>query len=548
MRAIQAADLFCGGGGTTTGLLHACRKLNRKVNLVAVNHWPQAIQTHMRNHPWARHICASLDGIDPPADGQKTLFQCVDSVEPNQALKGKKLNLLIASPECTHHSNARGGRPRSDQSRATPWCILRWMEAGRPGQVIIENVPEFQNWGPLGSRGQPLKTRKGDTFRAFLNAMGSLGYNVEFRVLNCADFGDPTTRKRLFIRAQRSGKIRWPDRSHAPREDAGELGLEPWKPAREVIDWSIQSRSIFNRKRPLAEKTMKRIAAGIEKYWGEWAEPFLVMMYGTSTARGLDQPLPTVTAKGQHLYLAEPFLIPQQSGGAPRKTGDPVPTVATAGAIAVVEPFMVTVNHGEKNRRPGGRVHDLEKPFPTVTCHNGKGLVQPFILPQRNDSRPRAVDEPLQTVTTTSRGIGLAQPFLVPQFGERPTQTPRTHSVKDPLPTVTSHGAGALVEPFITKYYGTGKTKEISEPLDTVTAKDRFALVEPGLVEDKAGNRYLLDIRFRMLAPTELAAAMSFPDGYEFLGNKSEVVKQIGNAVPVRTAEALCTAALEKIA
>lgn len=544
MRAIQAADLFCGGGGTTTGLLQACRRLNRKVALVAVNHWAQAIQTHMRNHPWARHICASLDGIDPPADGQKTLFQCVDSVEPNQALKGKKLNLLIASPECTHHSNARGGRPRSDQSRATPWCILRWMEAGRPGHVIIENVPEFQNWGPLGTRGQPLKSRKGDTFNAFLNAMGSLGYTVEHRVLNCADFGDPTTRRRLFIRAQRTGKIRWPDRSHAPRDEADELGLKPWKPARDVIDWSINSRSIFSRKKPLAPKTMKRIAAGIEKYWGEWAQPFLVMMYGTSTARPLDEPMPTVTAQGQHLYLAEPFLIPQHGGGAPRKTGEPVPTVATAGAISMVEPFLVKYHGGKRYVR----TRSIDEPLPTQDTSNRFALAEPFMMEVNHggaDSRTQDINRPIPTLTAKN-GRAVVEPFLVPQFGERPTQTPRTHGVGEPLPTVTSHGAGALVEPFIAKYYGTGKTKEISEPLDTVTSRDRFALIEPGIVQDESGTRYELDIRFRMLAPNELAAAMSFPDGYEFLGNKSEVVKQIGNAVPIKTAEALCLAALKK--
>jgi len=506
---IKAADLFCGAGGTSTGLLQACEAMGLRLDLLAVNHWPLAIQTHMANHPGARHACASLQAIDL---GPGNLFPSVDAIDPRQAVSGAKLDLLVASPECTHHSNARGGRPVNDQSRSTPWCILRWADAVQPRTILVENVPEFASWGPIGSNGRPLKTRKGETFAAFLTALEALGYTVEHRILNAADFGDATTRRRLFVIATR-GRLRptWPAPTHTK---GGGGGLPAWRPAREIIDWGVESESIFTPGRRLAPKTIERIAAGLRRYCGPWAEPFLDLLNGTSDSQSLEAPLAAVTAEGDRLALLQPFLLPHR----------------TFRNMAV-------------------------------------------------DS----VDSPLRTITAHSSDFELVEPFLVPFFGERPGQDPRTHSVDQPLPAVTSHGAGGLVQPFLAKYNGTGGgPRSVENPLGTVTTKDRYGLVEPwiaslanttdgprnydldrplptqtgtrtfGLVEprivDIAGDRYLLDIRFRMLQPHELAAAMSFPRGYRFHGTRDEQVKQIGNAVAVGTARALCTAMLRPLA
>lgn len=488
MKVIHAADLFCGAGGTSTGLARACESLGLGLSLIAVNHWDIAIQTHTANHPKAQHLCTSLDSVDP-----------------RKVVPAGHLHLLVASPECTHHSIARGGKPVTDQSRFTAWHVLRWADALRIDSILIENVREFRDWGPIGTNGRPLKTKRGDTYRAFLNSLRSLGYVVEDRILNAANYGDPTTRARLFIIARRGRrKITWPDASHAA-DGRLPMGLEKWKAAREIIDWSLVSQSIFNRKRPLAPATLARIEAGLRKFGGANAEPFIVVLRRHGNGRSVDQPLPTLTAGGEHMGLCEPFVLQQQSGGAPRSTKEPLPTVAGKGAISLVQPFLVSANHGT-DKREG--VRQFER-------------------------RAKSLDEPVPTLTG-SNGLALVEPFIVPFFGERDGQLPRVHSVDDPLPTVTSHGAGGLVEPFVTKYYGTGKAKPVSEPLDTITAKDRFALVTVD------GQEAQLDIRFRMLQPHELARAMSFDDDYLFSGTREQRVKQIGNAVPVNLAKALC--------
>ena len=298
MRSLKAVDLFCGAGGTSTGLIRACEALGYGVDLLAVNHWSVAIDTHARNHPGVRHVCANVDAVDP-----------------RRAVPGGRLDLLVASPECTHHSNARGGRPVSDQQRASAWHVLRWAEALHVDHVLIENVPEFQTWGPIGANGRPLKSKRGETYRAFLGALGSLGYRVEARVLNAADYGDPTTRRRLFIMARRGNRRPvWPAPTHS-RDGKDLFGMQPrWRPARDIIDWSIAGRSIFQRKKALAAATLRRIEAGLRRFGGPALEPFLVVLRNHSVGRSLDDPAPTVTTSGAHLALCQPFVLPQQSG------------------------------------------------------------------------------------------------------------------------------------------------------------------------------------------------------------------------------------------
>jgi DNA (cytosine-5)-methyltransferase 1 len=569
---LYCADLFCGAGGTSSGLVAAAHELGLDVELIAINHWPVAIATHSANYPWARHICARIE-----------------EVQPRDVVPGGRLHLLVASPECTFHSVARGGRPIEDQKRVPAWGVIQWVQELFVDSVLIENVPEFKRWGPLGANGKPLKRRAGETYQAFLQALRSLGYRVEEKVLCCADYGDATTRRRLFIVATRKGVPAWPVPSHGPREKITiqsslfPKSLQPWRPAREIIDWELKGKNIFGRKKPLAEKTMRRIAAGMKKINGLDIEPFLVMLYGTNKTRSVDQPLPTVTASGQHIGLCEPFLLSQASGGAPRPVEEPVPTICARGAVQMVEPFLIPFFGEREDQEP--RTHTVHEPVPTV----GKarlGLAEPFLVaaggPEGKGRNPKSINEPLDTVLTENHdalvqpfvvtvnhgdggtvpndrcrpvedplptltcknGFGVVEPFLLPhQHGNDTDQNVR--SVEQPMPTVTATSSDVfLVEPYVSKYYGTGICQPVAEALDTVTTKDRFGLVEPYLIP-VGDNRYL-GIRFRMLQPHELAAAQGFAKSYKFHGNKSTQVKQIGNAVPHYTAKALCREQLKR--
>ena len=541
---LEMADLFAGGGGFSTGIAEACKQIGRNPSLVAINHWKVAVDTHRRNHPWARHLCTGIESVNPT------------DVAP------ARLNLLAASPECTDHSNARGGRPCNNQKRASAWLILKWLQEIYVEAVLIENVEEFCKWGPLGANGRPLKSMRGTLFDQFISSLKALGYNVEWRVLNAANYGGATTRERLFIMARRgrNKRILWPDQSHSRLGD-----IQPdmfgdkkrWRPAREIIDWTVPSRSIFTRKKPLAPATLERIAAGLRKFGGKNAEPFLVVLRNHMGAQSLSQPVPTLTASGEHVGLCQPFIAELRGGKTANSLNDPLSTITTKGAHhALIQPFVMSMEHACKpfavqlvhGRDPNGggherRTHDIDSPMPTITTVDAWGVVEPFMVEYHGnhrgrkdgDRRARSLDDPLPTQTTENR-FGLAQPFIVPFFGERGGQTPRSHSLDDPLPTVTSHGAGGLVEPFLVSYYGTGNVSTVGQPLPTVTAKDRFGLVEC--------DGYALDIHFRMLSWRELASAMGFPEWYEFEGTRSDKVRQIGNSVEVRTAKALALAAL----
>lgn len=507
MSDLNLADLFAGGGGFSTAIAHVCKRLGKRPNLVAINHWKTAIETHKRNHPWAKHLCTGLEAVDPA------------KVSPSY-----RLNLLAASPECTHHSNARGGKPMSDQSRASAWLILKWLQELYVESVLIENVHEFQDWGPLGADGRPLQSMKGALFNQFISSLKSLGYNVEWRVLNAADYGGVTTRERLFIMARRgrNKRIIWPDRTNAPMGDQQPSlfgrQMDRWRPAREIIDWNLPSQSIFNRKKRLAPATLERIAAGLRKFGGANAEPFLVILRNHMAAQSINEPVPTVTAGGNHIGLCEPFVMSMEHSH---------------------KPFMVPLNHGT-TKGGGHRVYDIDQPMPTITTVDAWGVVEPFVLPlNRHKDQPFTVDRPMNTITATSADYGLVEPFLVEYRGShagRDDGNRRVASLHNPLPTQDTSNRFGLVEPFIVSYYGTQNISTIDQPLPTVTTKPRFGLVEC--------DGYLIDIRFRMLQWQELAAAMGFPADYYFAGTREEKVKQIGNAVEIRTAEKLATSAL----
>ncbi len=612
---IIACDLFCGGGGSSTGLTQAAAELGRPVELLAINCDPDAIATHALNHPGVRHLC-----------------QRIETVVPQEAVPGGKLDLLLASPECTHFSTARGGKPMSDQKRSSPWRVLEWLNALDVAAVIIENVPEFTSWGPLHPEGhanenRPIEKSKGAYFRNFIRNLRTLGYRVDWRVLNAADYGAATTRKRLFVLCRKGRKApAWPEPTHARpmaenRTSQPSLGITtprlPWRPAREIIDWTVPGESIYTRARPLAPNTLARIYAGLRKFSGVpfllphqhgndtlenvrgldgplpsvtatsadmfLAHPFLVVLQNNRDSRSLEEPLPSVLCSGAHFGLAEPFIVPQFSQNGPRSVESPLGTLTTTSrGVGLAEPFiMVNRSHGSG---PGGCSHGLGEPVRSLTTGENMALIEPYLLGQQSCAAPRSVGQPVPTVAGAG-AISLIEPFLVGAGG--PVGAGAPHSTGEPLGTVLSRDHRALVEPFLcayrgnhagqadgalrvaavdeplrtldtsnryglcrpylVRYNGTGDAEDLDAPLPAVTTRDRFALVHPELVRSGAVAGPVvgyLDIRFRMLQPHELAAAMSFPKTYVFVGSREKRVRQIGNAVDVKTARALCRALL----
>lgn len=514
MSTLHVVDMFCGAGGTSSGLYEAADDLALRVNLLAINHWEIAIATHSANHAAAQHICETMD-----------------SVNPRKLVPGGRLHLLVASPECTHHSNARGGKPMSDQSRASAWHIVRWAEAMRIDNILIENVREFMSWGPLGVNGRPIKSRRGETFQAFLQALRSLGYVVDYRVLNAADYGDPTTRERLFIMARKGRRpVTWPEPTHAKAPVQGS-GLKPWRAAREIIDWKIQGQSIFERARPLSPNTMRRIEAGLRKFSGTAIEPFLVILRGQNKGRSLSRPMPAITAGGKHVALCEPFILPlNRAKDAPRSVKKPLKTVTgTSADMGLVEPFLVKY-YGT------GKAYSVNDPLDTVTAKDRFALCEPFMLGQQSGARPRSVKNPVPTVAGAG-AISLVEPFIV-GITHTGAGAGNVRSINRPLGTIVTKQEFALCEPFMVQFNHNSKSRSVNEPLPTVMTKDKLGLCQPS----RDGAR--LDIRFRMLQPQELARAQSFKDSYKFTGTREQQVKQIGNAVPTQLARALCRAAL----
>ncbi|MFA4928257.1 MAG: DNA cytosine methyltransferase [Patulibacter sp.] len=445
-------DMFCGAGGESEGIKQSAQKAGVNIEMFAINHWQRAIETHRANFPSAEHICRDVADINPPS-----------------LVPGRNVALLWASVECVHFSIARGGKPMSDQSRCTAFTILDWLDKLTVDRLIIENVPEFMSWGPLNEKNRPISEKKGETFAAYIAMVRALGYAVDWQVLNAADYGAPTTRRRLFIQAVRTGSgksILWPEATNIRADPKRTLtgNLPSWVPASSIIDWSLPTQLLDERSKPLAANTMKRIFRGIEKYWGDYATPFLVRYNG-----------------------------------------------------------------GEN------RIHSIDEPIPVLDTSNRYGLVQPLIMhigQTSSKGRMRSIDEPLATVVTKEEAC-LIEPLFIPQHscGEvRPTT--------GPLSTVATKGAIGLVEPLIMEYYGTGVCHPISKPVPVITTRDRFALITPESVR----------IGFRMLKPHELAAAQSFPSEYIFTGNRGEVVKQIGNAVCPKMAEALSAEYMREMA
>lgn len=521
-------DNFAGGGGASTGIEMA---IGRSVD-IAINHDPDAIAMHKANHPATKHYCEDVWQVDPV-----------------KACAGNPVALAWFSPDCTHFSRAKGGKPVDKNIRGLAWVTVKWAALVRPKVIMLENVPEIQTWGPLGADSKPDKAHTGETFDGFIRSLttgldkthpafaemcsaleiepdsdlagrisAGLGYDLEYRVLRSCDYGAPTTRTRFYMIARCDGRpIVWAEATHAPKDsEAVKQGRKlPYHTAAECIDWSMPAQSIFERKKPLAENTMRRIARGIQKFVIDNPEPFIIPIgYGEREGQAprvnkVDEPLGTVVSSSKH-YLVAPTLIQYHSETVKeevrgQEVSEPLMTVDTSPRYAL------SAAHIMKNYAGGykGAESAADAPLGTVTSKDHNSLVTVHIMTMRNNMDGQRVDEPLSTVSC-------------------------------------SGAHHAEVQAFLAKYFSNGVAKSVNEPLDTVTTKDRFALVTIH------GEEYIItDIKMRMLQPRELFNAQGFPrdyiidrdaDGHPYV--KSKQVARCGNAVTPQVPAALVRANL----
>jgi DNA (cytosine-5)-methyltransferase 1 len=523
-------DLFAGGGGASTGIEQA---IGRHVD-IAVNHDPAAVSLHQANHPQTQHFVSDVFEVDPLA-----------------VTDGRPVGLLWASPDCKHFSKAKGGKPVSKKIRGLAWIVPKWIRRLKPTNthpraIVLENVEEFQTWGPLGDDGRPCPNRKGTTFQRWVAEIRNLGYAVEWRELRACDYGTPTIRKRLFLIARRDGQpIVWPAPTHGP-------GRKPYLTAAECIDWSIPCPSIFKRDRPLAEATQRRIAHGVMRYVVNAARPFIVPIqnFGWGDRPDpIDEPLRTVTAnpKGGAYALATPTLVGcggRAGQSRPRGGAEPVQTVTAKGDSALVAAFLAKHFTGVVGS-------DLRDPIATVTSIDHHSLVSAHLVDAAHaDVSPggvkrwgaghRDIAQPLQTVAA-SGNAALVTSHLAKLRG-----TSNSAATDEPLGTVSAQGTHhAEVRAFLTKFYGQGgQDQGAGEPLHTIPTHDRFGLVTVH------GEVYAIaDIGMRMLQPRELYRAQGFPDSYRIerghdgrVLSKADQVRMCGNSVCPPLARAIVAA------
>ena len=541
-------DNFAGGGGASTGIELAT---GRSVD-IAINHDPEAIRMHQTNHPATRHYCESIWEVDPV-----------------EACGGHPVALAWFSPDCRHFSRAKGGKPKYKRIRGLAWVALRWAGTVRPRVIMLENVEEFKTWGPLNRGHRPIKAKQGITFVKFISQLKDLGYAVEYRELTAADYGAPTTRKRFFLIARCDGReIVWPEPTHAPAdsEEVAAGRKKPYVGAYTRIDFTLPCPSIFDTAeeirekygiravRPLAEKTMERIARGLKKFVLNNQNPFMIPVgYGERTGQAprthdIKKPLPTIVGNGKH-YLVEPYIVQiGQTGFTADRSKD------------IREPLSAVVSRKEH-------------------CFIAPTLIQYHSETAKDEVRGQQVSDPVMTVDGSNR-YGLAAAFLQKYFGggytgagadasgPLPTVTSIAHNsicaatliqlnnhcdgrqIRDPLPTIPAGGEHfGEVRAFLIKYYGQGTGQDAKEPLGAVTSTDRFGLVTIAGIDYQS-----MDIGLRMLEPRELYGCQGFPEDYiidrDHTGKvypRSEQVKRCGNAVCPPIPEALVRANLPEL-
>lgn len=471
-------DNFAGGGGASTGIEIATGRLVA----LAVNHDPAAILMHRTNHPYTEHFQASVWDIDPKA-----------------VCRGRPVGLAWFSPDCKHFSKAKGAALVDRKIRGLAWITLRWAATVRPRVIILENVEEFQTWGPV-RKGKPVKRLAGTTFRKFIDQLTELGYTVEYRELIAADYGAPTSRKRFYLVARCDGKpIVWPKPTHSK---TGADGLPKWRSAAEIIDWSLPCPSVFASKaeimeryglkavRPLAKNTMRRVIRGVDKFTIRSGKPFIVPTgYGERKGQAprvhdIDAPVPTIVGTGKE-NLCRPLLAPvtvtNTSNSVGGTVGAPVHTVTTAGNQMLVTPFLAECNHSG-----GGHIAPVTDAHKTITAKHTGGIVAPALIQYHTEQtehvRASGLGTPINTVDASNR-YGLTCANLVEYYtGGRPLD------VQDPLHTVTSHDREAVVAAHIAKYYGGVVGEKVGEPLPTVTAIDHNAVCAAHVVKFKGDN------------------------------------------------------------
>lgn len=557
-------DNFAGGGGASTGIELAT---GRPVD-IAINHDPDAIAMHKANHPYTTHYCESVWDVDP-----------------KKVCRGRKVGLAWFSPDCKHFSKAKGGKPVDKNIRGLAWIVLKWAGTVRPRVIILENVEEFQTWGPV-RKGKPVKSRAGETFRKWKEQLESLGYCIEHRELVAADYGAPTIRKRFFLIARCDGKpIVFPEKTHAPAgsEEVKEGRKKPWRSAAEVIDWSLPCPSIFDTSaeikekygiravRPLAENTIKRIIRGLDKFVLNTSAPFLVMVNHTGEFRGqeITDPVQTVTAKNGY-GLVSPILEPYS-----------IWTVSKAEQCLLM-PSLIQY-HTEQSEKARGQ--KVTEPLMTLDASNRYGVSAAYLTKYYgNEKGGISAADPLHTVTAKDREAVTAVHMEKFYSGG---YTGCGSSAKEPLGTITAVDHNGISATFLSKFYKTGIGQETSDPLHTITTSpghfgltivklerentdlghwneirellNQYADYKIGcdeilLISIKNQKYFISDIGLRMLTPKELYAANGFPadyiidkdcDGKTY--GKTNQVARCGNAVPPPFAEALVRANLPEM-
>lgn len=429
-------DNFAGGGGASTGIELA----TGMPVTIAINHDPDAIAMHKANHPYTEHYQENVWNIDPAT-----------------VCRGRHVGLAWFSPDCKHFSKAKGGKPVDKNIRGLAWVTLRWAGTVRPDLIILENVEEFQTWGPV-RRGKPVKSKSGQTFRKFVSQLEALGYVVEWRELVAADYGAPTTRKRFFLIARCDGKpIVWPEPTHAPRDsEAVKAGrLKPWRSAAEIIDWSLPCPSIFDSReeikerygltaqRPLRPNTMRRVCRGIDKFVIKAAQPFIV-----------------------------PVGYGERAGQLPRvhNISDPLPTSVGVAKHSACVPYMVQVNHSGEFRG-----QHLDDPLQTITAKHGYGVVSPVLTAigqTGGGNRCRSVEEPTHTQVSKAEECVVCPTMI--QYHTEQTEKVRGQAVTDSIKTIDASNRYGIAAASLTKYYGSARHgQNVADPLHTITAKDR---------------------------------------------------------------------------
>nr|DAR01721.1 MAG TPA: DNA cytosine methyltransferase [Bacteriophage sp.] len=478
-------DCFAGGGGASVGIEMA---LGRPVD-IAVNHDPQAIRMHKTNHPDTLHLTEDIFKVDL-----------------KQYVAGRHVALMWASPDCTSHSKAKGGQPRNKGLRILPWAVYKHAKAILPDVILMENVEEIQQWGPLNKRGYPIKHKRGKDYRRFIKKMYLAGYEkIQTKELVAADYGAPTTRKRWYAIFRRDGKtIVWPEPTH---NKGGTDGLKKWEPIWKYLDLQDMGKSIFGRKKPLAEKTMNRIARGMEKFVFKCPEPFMVQVnHGGDNFRGqsIHEPMPTIT--GRH-------------------------------GFGVISPLLI--QYHSETTKSGVRGQALTEPIQSIDTSNRYGLVMAFLTKFYKTTTGQTIWKPIHTITTSPGHFGQVSVLAIPK--------------EELLSSIGSEADEMIqkctwVSQFIMEYYGCGVGQSLNDPLHTIVTKDRFALVTV------LGNEYaILDIFLRMLKPKELMLGQGFPADYIInrdLDGKpypvGEQVARIGNSVVPIMAQALVNANLRE--